>query len=353
MPMRASAVGHLTRAHARTGDPVVLAGYMGKSEVLDDAVASFAMAYAAQTKHDHGRLKAAIVKRHALRPNNFIRSGARYAVRDLPFDLVAGIALAAIAVYLRRWQRRILPDSLPCRVLCFCGRIDRLCFIRGQPLLGDLRGFGYPANLCRRPCAPSRDRHSCLFWSCCKLRADGWRYPFLLWIIPAWLACGSRIGTGHNRVFGRYSRSYHHFPTSLSFGHRCARGDLLQQGAEILSHLGETRVLALGLGLFVFGATVCAEWITPRIPGHASSFWRQAALSKLTSPRRRFSFLSSRIARSGKSLWQSPASNPCAPRTALNALGSPMLCRRRICFHSVDEAIRALVKKSNEFSEKS
>jgi hypothetical protein len=64
---------------------------------------------------------------------------------------------------------------------------------------------------------------------------------------------------------------------------------LLQQGAEILSHLGETRVSALGLGLFVFAATVCAEWITPRIPGHASSFWRQAALSKLTSPRRRFS----------------------------------------------------------------
>ena len=49
----------LARAHARSGDPALLAGYMGKSEVLDDALASFATAYAAQTKHDHALLKAA------------------------------------------------------------------------------------------------------------------------------------------------------------------------------------------------------------------------------------------------------------------------------------------------------
>ncbi|HEY4848916.1 MAG TPA: DUF2252 domain-containing protein [Methylocella sp.] len=50
----------LARAHARGGDPALLAGYMGKSEVLDDALASFAMAYAALTKADHAQLKAAI-----------------------------------------------------------------------------------------------------------------------------------------------------------------------------------------------------------------------------------------------------------------------------------------------------
>jgi uncharacterized protein (DUF2252 family) len=50
----------LARAHARSGDPALLAGYMGKSEVLDDALASFAMAYAALTKDDHAQLKAAI-----------------------------------------------------------------------------------------------------------------------------------------------------------------------------------------------------------------------------------------------------------------------------------------------------
>jgi len=56
----------LARAHARSGDPALLAGYMGKSDVLDDALASFAMAYAALTKDDHAHLKAAIGTRAGL-----------------------------------------------------------------------------------------------------------------------------------------------------------------------------------------------------------------------------------------------------------------------------------------------
>ena len=55
----------LGRAHARTGDPAALAGYMGKSEALDDALATFAMAYAAQTRRDHAQLKAACREREA------------------------------------------------------------------------------------------------------------------------------------------------------------------------------------------------------------------------------------------------------------------------------------------------
>ncbi|MEH2539444.1 MULTISPECIES: DUF2252 domain-containing protein [unclassified Bradyrhizobium] len=46
----------LARAHARSGDPAAIAGYAGKSEVLDDAIASFAMAYANQTILDHAAL---------------------------------------------------------------------------------------------------------------------------------------------------------------------------------------------------------------------------------------------------------------------------------------------------------
>ena len=52
----------LARAHARSGDPAAIAGYMGKSEVFDDAIASFAMAYADQTVVDH----AALVKAKTL-----------------------------------------------------------------------------------------------------------------------------------------------------------------------------------------------------------------------------------------------------------------------------------------------
>jgi uncharacterized protein (DUF2252 family) len=46
----------LARAHARSADPAVLAGYMGKSGALDDALASFAMAYADRTKRDYDQL---------------------------------------------------------------------------------------------------------------------------------------------------------------------------------------------------------------------------------------------------------------------------------------------------------
>ncbi len=46
----------LARAHARTGDPAAIAGYAGKSEALDEAIASFAMAYADRTVADHARL---------------------------------------------------------------------------------------------------------------------------------------------------------------------------------------------------------------------------------------------------------------------------------------------------------
>ena len=46
----------LARAHARSADPAVLAGYMGKSDAFDDALASFAMAYAVRTRKDYDQL---------------------------------------------------------------------------------------------------------------------------------------------------------------------------------------------------------------------------------------------------------------------------------------------------------
>ncbi len=49
----------LARAHARSADPAVLAGYMGKTDVMDDALASFALAYAERTQRDYERLAEA------------------------------------------------------------------------------------------------------------------------------------------------------------------------------------------------------------------------------------------------------------------------------------------------------
>lgn len=46
----------LARAHARSGDAAALAGYMGRSDAFDRAIASFAMAYADRTIADHEEL---------------------------------------------------------------------------------------------------------------------------------------------------------------------------------------------------------------------------------------------------------------------------------------------------------
>ncbi|MCX7245259.1 MAG: DUF2252 domain-containing protein [Burkholderiales bacterium] len=43
----------LANAHARSGDPAVLAGYCGKGEVLDDAMVNFSIAYSKQNEADY------------------------------------------------------------------------------------------------------------------------------------------------------------------------------------------------------------------------------------------------------------------------------------------------------------
>ena len=50
----------LARAHARSGDPIEIAGYLGSSEVFDRAIAAFAESYADQNERDHAALVDAI-----------------------------------------------------------------------------------------------------------------------------------------------------------------------------------------------------------------------------------------------------------------------------------------------------
>jgi NAD(P)H-dependent flavin oxidoreductase YrpB (nitropropane dioxygenase family) len=54
----------LARAHARTGDPAQIAGYLGKNQAFDEAIAKFAAAYADQTERDHAALLKAIRAGH-------------------------------------------------------------------------------------------------------------------------------------------------------------------------------------------------------------------------------------------------------------------------------------------------
>src|SRR5262249_27560513 len=50
----------LARAHARTGEPAMISGYLGKSDKFDKAVTDFAVAYADQTERDHDVLTKAV-----------------------------------------------------------------------------------------------------------------------------------------------------------------------------------------------------------------------------------------------------------------------------------------------------
>jgi uncharacterized protein (DUF2252 family) len=50
----------LARAHARSGDRIAIAAYLGKADTFDKGVAAFANAYADQTERDHQALAAAV-----------------------------------------------------------------------------------------------------------------------------------------------------------------------------------------------------------------------------------------------------------------------------------------------------
>jgi Uncharacterized protein conserved in bacteria (DUF2252) len=46
----------LALAHAKSGDAAMIAGYLGGSDGMDDAVARFALAYSTQTERDYDAL---------------------------------------------------------------------------------------------------------------------------------------------------------------------------------------------------------------------------------------------------------------------------------------------------------
>ena len=49
----------LARAHARSGAPPAISGYLGKSDQFDKAIEKFSIAYADQSERDHGVLRKA------------------------------------------------------------------------------------------------------------------------------------------------------------------------------------------------------------------------------------------------------------------------------------------------------
>jgi hypothetical protein len=65
LPAGAAAYGRacgwtLARGHARSGDRIAIAAYLGKSDVFDQAIADFAETYAEQNERDYKALQEAV-----------------------------------------------------------------------------------------------------------------------------------------------------------------------------------------------------------------------------------------------------------------------------------------------------
>ena len=59
--MRAVALGRSPGpAHAKSGDPWAISGYLGKSDEFDKAMGQFALAYADRAERDHAALKVQV-----------------------------------------------------------------------------------------------------------------------------------------------------------------------------------------------------------------------------------------------------------------------------------------------------
>ncbi len=50
----------LARSHARAGDSIAIAAYLGRSDTFDRALAQFAEAYADQNERDYAAMRAAV-----------------------------------------------------------------------------------------------------------------------------------------------------------------------------------------------------------------------------------------------------------------------------------------------------
>jgi hypothetical protein len=63
-PRILAAYGHLcgralARAHAKSGDAAAISGYLGTTDVFDEAIADYALAYADQVEKDYELFRAA------------------------------------------------------------------------------------------------------------------------------------------------------------------------------------------------------------------------------------------------------------------------------------------------------
>jgi sulfate permease, SulP family len=212
-----------------------------------------------------------------LGPSDLIRSAARYAARDLPRDLAAGLALVAIAI----------PSQMATAHLAgFPPVLGFIAFAAGSigfALLGGNRFLVVCADSTIAPIFASGLASHAVIGS---QDYFGLTASFAL-MVGSILVCAGlfRLGWLADLVSVPVTAGFlagiaaHIIVSQLPYllGIAAPQGSLLHNAGEILNRLGETNPASLLLGLTVLGATLCAEWVSPRIPGAlldiAAVFW--------------------------------------------------------------------------------
>ena len=72
----------LARAHARSGDAIAIGSYLGTGDTFDQAMGSFAEAYADQNERDYAALREAVNGRSRRRRDGHVRDVDRRRPRD-------------------------------------------------------------------------------------------------------------------------------------------------------------------------------------------------------------------------------------------------------------------------------
>ena len=95
----------LAKGHARSGDPIAIASYLGTSEVFDKAMAAFAEAYADQNERDYATLK------QARNGGSKLDSGAAQKPSSAP-DAARAVATTrgGVATHRSPYDRSACPD---------------------------------------------------------------------------------------------------------------------------------------------------------------------------------------------------------------------------------------------------
>jgi sulfate permease, SulP family len=202
-----------------------------------------------------------------LRISDFMREAARYAASDVRQDLVAGLALAAVALPSQMATAHLAGFPPATGLIAFAAASIGFAAIGANHFLVACADSTiapiFAGGLASLAAAGSQDYFAlCASFAlmtggilvCCGLFRLGW----IADLVSRPVTIGFMAGIACHIVISQ-------LPPLL--GIAAPEGGLVQKAFMTAGKLGDTNRASLCLGLTVFAVTVCAEWISPRIPG--------------------------------------------------------------------------------------